>query len=132
MEKLQQLRAAYRPADVFREEKDTPYPLEGNAADYRLNIMNRKALQFYREHGVEKAAWAMESGQGEQAPEGVLMHCRYCLRDALGACLKRQPEKAAAYREPLYLQHGGMRYRLQFDCQACEMKVLAVSPEEKI
>ena len=130
VEKLRQRRAAYRPADVFRQEKDTPYPLAGNAADYRLNIMNHKALQFYQEHGVENAGWAMESGQGDAAGD-VLMHCRYCLRDALGACLKRHPEKAAVLREPLYLLHGDMRYRLQFDCRACEMRVLADVPKRK-
>ena len=131
VEALRQLRSKYRPEDVFRQEKETPYPLAGNPADYRLNIMNHKAMQFYSEHGVENAAWAMETDVENCGSRAVYMHCRYCLRDALGACLKRHPEKAAVLREPLYLLHGDMRYRLQFDCRACEMRVLADVPKRK-
>lgn len=131
VENLQRQRAAYRPEDVFRQEKDTPYPLSEQSADYRLNIMNRKALQFYREHGVEMPVMAMESGESTGNQQRMLMQCRFCLRDALGACLKRHPEKADVFREPLYLQHGDMRYRLHFDCAACEMQLWTDSPKKK-
>jgi putative protease len=54
----------------------------------------------------------------------TLMHCRYCLRYEMGYCVKnggRKPEWA----EPLTLKLAdGHIFRLQFDCNNCEMKVM--------
>ena len=53
------------------------------------------------------------------------MHCRYCLRHELGYCVKHGGSKPT-WREPLYLRLGdGRRFRLEFDCKRCEMKVYA-------
>ena len=69
------------------------------------------------------------------------MLCRFCLRHAWGQCLKekkirneekkiiRNEEKKiirdVEWPEPLYLVLGdGRRFRLEFDCKRCEMKVL--------
>lgn len=125
VERLQTLRAAWRPADAPREEKPVPFPSDSpeNRLDYRANVMNRKAKQFYLEHGVTAVEWAMEHPESAIMEGQPLMRCRYCLRDALGACPKKNPEQASRYREPLYLQHGALRYRLHFDCNACEMVV---------
>jgi len=64
-----------------------------------------------------------------------LMLCRFCLRHAWGQCKK---ERQAAnemqntkwangkWQDPLYLVLGdGRRFRLEFDCKRCEMKLLA-------
>ena len=133
VERLQTLRAAWRPADVCRKEVDSPYPFDNQERylDYRANVMNLKAKQFYLEHGATAVDWAMEH-PGFTAMEGQpLMRCRYCLREALGACPKKNPEQASRYREPLYLQHGAFRYRLRFDCNACEMVVELASAPRK-
>ncbi len=63
-----------------------------------------------------------------------LMLCRFCLRHAWGQCLKenkiiRNEEnkkiRDVEWPEPLYLVLGdGRRFRLEFDCKRCEMKVL--------
>lgn len=53
-----------------------------------------------------------------------LMQCRYCLRHALGFCVKnggKRPE----WHEPLRLRLGdGKTFRLQFDCTHCQMNLL--------
>lgn len=59
------------------------------------------------------------------APDTPLMQCRYCLRYALGFCVKnggKRPE----WREPLHLRLGdGKTFRLQFDCAHCQMNLLS-------
>ncbi|MBR4533969.1 MAG: U32 family peptidase [Bacteroidaceae bacterium] len=50
-----------------------------------------------------------------------LMTCRYCLRHALGQCLRQQP----TLRGSLSLQLAdGRRFPLHFDCRRCEMYVM--------
>jgi len=57
-----------------------------------------------------------------------LMLCRFCLRHAWGQCHKANEKlkiKNEQWKEPLYLVLGdGRRFRLEFDCKRCEMKVL--------
>ncbi len=123
---LEQQRAAWRPADVIRTEKPVRYPLLSaeDSLDYTANVLNGKALQFYLDHGARQVAPALESGKAlAEGGSKALMRCRYCLRDALSACPKRHPEKASAYKEPLYLRHGAFTYRLRFDCNQCEMTI---------
>ena len=125
--RLQELRSAWRPADVFRKETDMPYPFERDDRhlDYRANVMNIKAKEFYMEHGAATVDWAMEHPEHAAEEIRMLMQCRYCLLDALGACKKNKSGNSLQYHEPLYLQHGSLRYRLQFDCSACEMYVIS-------
>ena len=53
------------------------------------------------------------------------MQCRHCLRYALGYCVKHGGRKPQ-WREPLFLRLGdGTRFRLEFDCQHCQMNVYA-------
>lgn len=61
-----------------------------------------------------------------------LMLCRFCLRHAWGQCLKEMTPHPPLgggiirWQEPLYLVLGdGRRFRLEFDCKRCEMKLLA-------
>ena len=53
------------------------------------------------------------------------MRSKYCIRHELGICLK--DSSASSLRMtvagPLYLVNNGKRYRLDFDCAACEMTV---------
>ena len=84
------------------------------------NIANRVACSFY---GVE-APTAYELCPTADA---VLMQCRHCLRYALGFCVKHGGRRPA-WKEPLYLRLGdGRRFRLEFDCQNCQMNVYASS-----
>ena len=61
-----------------------------------------------------------------QPDELLLMQCRYCLRYALGHCVKRGGSRPS-WHEPLFLcLPDGRRFRLQFDCVKCGMNVYAV------
>ena len=88
---------------------------------YLANVANHRAAQFYRAQGVEQVEPAYELS----APRGaVLMFCRHCLRYAFGWC-PRHGGKPSPYREPYTLVSAdGKRFKLEFDCKQCVMKVL--------
>lgn len=86
---------------------------------YTANVANHLAKEFYKEHGVEQIADAFEIEQ----PSGKvpIMTCRYCLRHALGCCLKKT--KGDSRQLSLRLPDG-RTFPLKFDCKKCEMQVL--------
>ncbi|EYA01851.1 peptidase U32 family protein [Bacteroides fragilis str. S23 R14] len=90
---------------------------------YLGNVMNAQAVSFYAGHGVASIAPAFERAPAEKA---VLMFCKHCLRYSMGWCPVHQRERSP-YREPYYLvSTDGKRFRLEFDCKNCQMKVNAV------
>ena len=90
---------------------------------YLGNVMNRRAEEFYRHHGVTQIAPAFEK---QSSKDAVLMFCKHCLRYSMGWCPVRHKEKSP-YKEPYYLvSSDGKRFRLEFDCKNCVMKVLKV------
>ena len=84
---------------------------------YQNNISNRLSAAFYGTD--ELSAFELKGG------DGPIMQCRHCLRYSLGYCVKRGG-KRPTWREPLSLVLGdGRRFRLEFDCQHCQMNVHA-------
>ena len=82
------------------------------------NIANHVSADFY---GVAKPT-AYELHPTSSA---VLMQCRHCLRYSLGWCIRHGGQRHS-WREPLFLRLGdGRRFRLEFDCQHCQMNVYA-------
>ena len=116
-------------AVAFPEESEPAVPAaqaaaggEGRHLTYQANVANRLARQFYERDGFHVDEMAMECGRAEGKPY-LLMTCRHCLRYELGWCRKRggNPPQLT---EPLYLNlNDGRRFRLEFDCRRCEMKV---------
>ena len=49
-----------------------------------------------------------------------VMQSAYCLRREMGECLKEHPR----LKGDLYLETGGHKYRLEFDCKRCEMNLI--------
>lgn len=89
---------------------------------YLGNVMNKQAASFYAGHGVESIAMAYEQTPVDKA---VLMFCKHCLRYSMGWCPIHQRERSP-YKEPYYLVSAdGKRFRLEFDCKNCQMKVNA-------
>ena len=116
---LRARRIGYRRPPVGVGEKSHPFPVK--LLDYTGNVMNREAEAFYRAHGVTEIAPAFEAvrPKGEQ----VVMTCKHCLRHAMGWCPVHQG-KRSPFREPYFLVSGdGRRFRLEFDCKNCRMKV---------
>ncbi|WP_278910486.1 peptidase U32 family protein [Leyella stercorea] len=96
------------------------------------NVANTTAQNYYAAHGVKNAPTAFELNSDYKAgsttaPSAVppLMTCRYCLRYALGYCVKNGG-KRPTWHEPLHLEaKNGIRVRLAFNCAKCKMEVYA-------
>lgn len=123
VEKLLSLRRINYHRELWRmPETEHSYPQK--ELTYLGNVMNKEAAAFYQKHGVEKIAPAFEV----EHPEGAaLMFCKHCLRYSMGWCPVHHKVKSP-YREPYYLVSGdGKKFRLQFDCKNCQMKVYSES-----
>lgn len=96
------------------------------------NVANTTAQNYYAAHGVKNAPTAFELNSDYKAgsttaPSAVppLMTCRYCLRYALGYCVKNGG-KRPTWHEPLHLEaKNGICVRLAFNCAKCQMEVYA-------
>lgn len=111
----------------------------GFSSDYRANVANSLARDFWLEHGLTITGKAFEL-TGENTHERELMRCRYCLRHDLGLCpkaVKGSQEKKVAFKEgnaghlkpePLELvDPKGFTYIASFDCRHCEMVISCAS-----
>lgn len=108
----------------YRQElamwKPTHHVFPVSSISYLGNVMNDEAHRFYQEHGVKNIAPAYEK---QAVPGAALMFCRYCLRYSMGWCPVHQ-KGHSPYQEPYYLvSSDGRRFRLEFDCKHCQMKV---------
>ena len=102
--------------------KPTHHAFPASSLTYLGNVMNEQARAFYVEHGVRDIAPAYEK---QPVPQAVLMFCRHCLRYSMGWCPVYQKGRSP-YREPYRLVSAdGRRFRLEFDCKHCQMKVYA-------
>lgn len=121
LEHLQNERLAYfHPGDTPFEPNDEPYFTK--ELDFRANILNQKALDFYKRHGVEKAEFGVEKTQEYSGKP--LMTTKYCLRYELGQCLVRH-QVAGDFRSELFLENNGRRLALKFDCKNCQMQIFS-------
>ncbi|MBQ8874361.1 MAG: U32 family peptidase, partial [Bacteroides sp.] len=113
-------RMNYRQENVVLPSTNHRFPL--NELTYLGNVMNEGAARFYRHHGVVKLAPAFEKCPPQEA---VFMFCKHCLRYSMGWCPVHQRGRSP-FREPYYLvSSDGKRFRLEFDCKLCQMKVMA-------
>ena len=121
VEKLLEARRINYRREVFRlKESKTKFPV--STLTYLGNVMNSSAAEFYKNHGVLKVMPAFEK---EQPKDAVLMFCKHCIRYSMGWCPVHHKVRSP-FREPYYLvSSDGRRFRLEFDCKQCQMKVLA-------
>lgn len=89
---------------------------------WQANVVNKEAEAFYREHGALEVEVGFELTEVTEGKE--LMHTRYCLLYELGYCRKQSPRQVLNF--PLYLCNEKYRFRLEFDCKECCMKILSV------
>ena len=126
VEKLLEARRINYRREVFRlKESKTKFPV--STLTYLGNVMNSSAAEFYKNHGVLKVMPAFEK---EQPKDAVLMFCKHCIRYSMGWCPVHHKVRSP-FREPYYLvSSDGRRFRLEFDCKQCQMKVLADNSEQ--
>ncbi|MDR1860765.1 MAG: U32 family peptidase [Bacteroidales bacterium] len=99
-----------------------PHAFKGQHIAATANVHNRQAEAFYRAAG----ATSVEPSFEHRFTNIPLMTCRWCLRYELEKCPKANAG-AELWQEPLSLHYNDKIFRLQFDCQHCEMKVFGKS-----
>ena len=98
----------YSPAPLFQH------------ADYLRNITNEAHRAVYEDFGATEIEYGLD--KTENYAGKALMTCKYCLRYELGWC-KKNSTVSNAPKDPLYLISGKHRFRLEFDCGKCEMRI---------
>lgn len=89
-------------------------PYYKSQIDYRGNVHNLSAKDFYKKCGAEVCEMSLETELPKHPVE--LMRTKHCIKYALGMC--KSPEKLVLRDE------YGKVYPLKFDCKKCEMSVL--------
>ncbi len=100
----------------FTEKRDAKYPV--TTLTPQDNVTNHLARDFYTDHGVVDIAEGLDC-RATTAGEQVVIS-DYCIRREIGECLLEKPR----LKGDLYLVRGTKKYRLSFDCKACQMKVI--------
>ena len=83
--------------------------------DYRANIHNKSAEEFYQKCGAGVLEYSFESKQPARQVE--VMRCKHCIKYALNMC--KSPQKLVLKDE------YGKKFPLKFNCKDCEMSVLS-------
>ena len=100
--------------------KITPAKYTEKPTDYRLNIHNKKAFEFYKMSGIKPKEFSLEK-TGE-FKDREIMRCKHCIRRTLNLCLKNNPKEKG---ELFLLDEKNKKYSLVFDCKNCEMAIIA-------
>lgn len=94
------------------------YPIE--KLNYKANIYNNKAENFYKRRGciVEERAFELRKNK----TDAEVMVSKYCIKNQLGLCPKQKPCKK--YKEPFALiDEFNKEYLVEFDCKECVMMI---------
>ena len=109
--------------------KDCPLP-SGDAkyfeptGDYHLNVANRLARQFYKEHGCDVRQDAFELLKRTDGLE--VMTTKYCIRRELGYCTRENKKIPEDWRADKFTLRGQYQdFSIVFDCKVCAMRVYA-------
>ena len=119
LEKERINRFSIRDSVQFTEKQDIKYPTD--TLTPQDNVTNRLAREFYTDHGVVEIAEGLDCRPSTSGEQVVISD--YCIRREIGECLLEKPR----LRGELYLVRGTKKYRLCFDCKACQMKIIDCS-----
>jgi len=119
IEQLAKTRTENRPIETAKILKNNfPYPQKHLI--YSDNVLNKKAQDFYRRHGVETIEPAAESGL--DLTGRIVMTTKYCLQKELGLC---RGKIAGVPAEPMTLTDEDRReYEISFLCGECGMEIV--------
>ena len=116
-ERLEQERLTHhKPSTPFAENREARYP--ATTLTPQDNVTNHLAHDFYADHGVTTIAEGLDCRSATSGEQVVISD--YCIRREIGECLLEKPR----LRGDLYLVRGTKKYRLCFDCKACQMKII--------
>ena len=119
LEKLENERVyrySIKKIEPFIEKRYVKYPVAQLFP--QDNVTNRLAREFYADHGVAEIAEGLDCRTSTVGEQVVVSD--YCIRREIGECLLERPR----LKGDLYLVRGTKKYRLCFDCKACQMKII--------
>ena len=102
----------------FIEKQDAKYPTA--LLTPQDNVTNHLAREFYADHGVEEIAEGLDCRTSTAGEQVIISD--YCIRREIGECLKEK----CRLKGDLYLVRGTKKYRLSFDCKACQMRLIDI------
>lgn len=104
------------------EDSPLHYALEQmlESASYKRNITNELHRAVYADFGAKEFEYGLDKTLDFKRKE--LMVCKYCLRYELGMCTKNKQKPNVVF--PLYLKNDKYRFKLDFDCKNCEMRIM--------
>lgn len=114
---------------TYRRKENADAKYINKRLDYHENVANELSRKFYESHGSEIDNCAVEVEMPFNIDEVQVMNTRYCLRRELGYCLKTKD--GVKLKSPLYITTGNNRFRLDFDCKNCQMKVIYLVRKSK-
>lgn len=122
VEQLLRARRISYPQETVRPLQPQPSVYyQGQQLTYLANCHNRLSRRTYLAWGAQQVQPSFEQQPVSGAP---LMFCRHCIRYMMGWCPTHQQGRSP-FREPYFLvSKDGRRFRLQFDCRECLMKVV--------
>ena len=118
IEKLNKLKTEKRKVIEHNFENAPMLPEKEQHLGFMANIYNEKALDFYKTHGAQEVKPAYETERAHN--EECVLISKHCLRYCFNLCPKRHKVKA----QDLYLVIGKAKFRLDFDCKNCYMKLI--------
>lgn len=107
-----------KPKDVVT--KPTTHPFPAQTILKQGNAINQWAVNFFERHGSEVKELGFERQMNYNGE--VVMTTKHCILNEQDKCLKLNP--TFKKQLPLFIENEKDRYELQFDCKACEMKVI--------
>ncbi len=114
----------FHPSDCPHNDNRVPYPTD--ILDYRANVVNHKSEAFYLHHGVKQVEHGLEETQ--EYDNKALMTTKYCLRYELRCCLQGKSKGKSPVNispsDTLVLRNNDRRFRLEFDCRECLMRII--------
>lgn len=114
LDKLMNKRLEVYESNREKGKKLTIKPYYLKEVDYRANVHNSSAKEFYENAGVEVKEMSFENKKpSRQVP---LMRCKHCIKYALNMC---KSETHLVLRDEF-----GNIYPLRFNCKSCEMEVI--------
>ena len=118
-ELLEKERLAYNKKSGVAENRVAKYP--SKVLTPQDNVTNHLAREFYSECGVEEIAEGLDCRTLTAGEQVVISD--YCIRREIGECLLEKPR----LKGDLFLVRGTKKYRLSFDCKACQMRLIDIS-----
>lgn len=109
------------PSPEVRREENLSYPYPERSLIYLDNVANSLARNFYKDHGVVDIEPALEVEYGKNYSGRVAMTSKHCILRELGLCLKHNKLNL-----PLTLQTGNHKFRPEFNCRDCEMRLITL------